>query len=224
MELSRWGFSKTIQGVQYLDEIYDILAGKLSIRSIGWKQYWVWEDGAVTPKVEELQTHLKKSWYNYRNYVYGKSKMSGGLSESDYNKLLEEYKEEEKKKEARQKAYKQKQEKKANADRGIYGIYCNKKLVYIGKTDVDFKTRFQQHKSALEGNNSQYLYKYLRMMKRDEGCVIELKPLVNVKELKVKGNIRNRDIEAMELALIHLYQPICNIQGIKQDYEFTYGG
>ena len=30
--------------------------------------------------------------------------------------------------------------------------------------------------------------------------------------------------EAMELALIQLYQPICNIQGIKQDYEFTYEG
>ena len=57
---------------------------------------------------------------------------------------------------------------------------------------------------------------------RDKGSIITLKPLINIKDLKVKGIIRNRDIEAMELALIQLYQPICNIQGIKQDYEFTY--
>lgn len=226
MELSRWGFSKNIQGVEYLDKIYDLLEGELTVCWLKGKQCIVWKDGAITEEVSKLRGHLGKPWYSYKNYRLNISP-SMGMSESNYLKEKEkeeaEIAERNKRQEEKRLAREKKQQKKANVDRGIYGIYCNDKLVYIGKTDVDFETRFKQHKYAVEsGSTSQYLYKYLIMMKKDEGCVITLKPLVNVKNLKVKGTIRNRDIEAMELALIQLYQPICNIQGIKQDYEFTY--
>ena len=226
MKLSKWGFRKSIFGVENLDKIYDLLEGKLTVYRLRGRQCMVWKDGAITDEIKQLSIKLGKPWYSYKNYKFNISP-SIGMSESNY--LKEKAKEEAEKaeydriQEEKRLAREKKQQKKANADRGIYGIYCNDKLVYIGKTDVDFETRFKQHKYALEsGSNSQYLYKYLSMMKRDEGCVITLKPLVNVKDLKVKGTIRNRDIEAMELALIQLYQPICNIQGIKQDYEFTY--
>ena len=46
------------------------------------------------------------------------------------------------------------------------------------------------------------------------GNDVRLKPIINVKELNTSNKISNRDIEAMELALIHLYQPKCNIQGV----------
>lgn len=48
--------------------------------------------------------------------------------------------------------------------------------------------------------------------------------LINVKHFKIENisDITNRDIEAIELALIQLNKPICNIQGIKQNYKFTY--
>lgn len=117
---------------------------------------------------------------------------------------------------------KKKQAIKENSDRGIYGIYCNNKLIYIGKTNVSFEIRFKQHKEAVESKSTtQFLYKYIIQQKEQNNAEIIMKPLVNVKELKVKGKINNRDIEAMELALIDLYKPICNIQGIKQDYEFS---
>ena len=54
-----------------------------------------------------------------------------------------------------------------------------------------------------------------------ENVKIELKSIIDIKDLKVQGNVRSRDIEAMELALIQLYKPVCNIQGVIQEYKFT---
>lgn len=99
---------------------------------------------------------------------------------------------------------------------GIYGIYIDEKLVYIGKTTTNFQIRFNQHKSNLN-NSDKYLYRGLRKAKT-YGAKISLRPLIIVEELKVNKPIVERDIEMMELALIQLYQPKYNIQGIHQNY------
>ena len=221
MILTKHGFDSSICNVEHLDAIFDLIKGKWRVDKIGWRVYFIYDDDIFTSELKNHQSFLSKKFWSYKNYNI-QDKIFKACSVSEFKILLEEYKQqqelEKKKEEDRQK----KIEKKINADRGIYGIYCDNELIYIGKTDVDFETRFRQHKYAVEsGSISQYLYKYLVMMK-DKGSVITLKPLINIKNLKVKGIIRNRDIEAMELALIQLYQPICNIQGIKQDYEFTY--
>lgn len=222
MTLTKHGFDSSICNVEHLDAIFDLIKGKWRVYELEWRSYFVYDDDIFTSELKNHQSFLSKKFWSYKNYKI-QDKIFKACSMSEFKEELEEYKQqqelEKKKEENRQK----KIEKKANANRGIYGIYCNDKLVYIGKTDVDFETRFKQHKSALELNStSQYLYKYLNAIKKEENCIITLKPLINIKDLKVKNNIRNRDIEAMELALIQLYQPICNIQGIKQDYEFTY--
>lgn len=101
---------------------------------------------------------------------------------------------------------------------GIYGIYVENKLVYIGKTTVNFRTRFLQYKrNVLDGEDSK-LYNYLRKC-HESGAQIIMKPLIAVEELKVDRGITARDIKAMELALITLYQPICNVEGIYTNYN-----
>ena len=101
---------------------------------------------------------------------------------------------------------------------GIYGIYVGDKLIYIGKTTVNFRTRFLQHKnSVLRGEDSK-LYNYLRKC-HESGMQITMKPLIAIEELKVDNGVSPRDIKAMELALITLYQPICNVEGIYTNYN-----
>lgn len=46
-----------------------------------------------------------------------------------------------------------------------------------------------------------------------------MKPLIAIEELKVDNGVSPRDIKAMELALITLYQPICNVEGIYTNYN-----
>lgn len=219
-EYSKYGFTSTIQGVEYLDKIFELLEGKLEIKQIGWTKYWVWKDDSViTDEIKQYQKHLSKPWYSYKNNIKSRD-IRQGLSQAQYEQALKEYQIREEEMKKREQRIAEKRKKKENADRGIYGIYCDGVLVYIGKTDVDFETRFKQHKSALENdNNDQFLYKYL---KQRIGSHIELRPLINIKELKTNKKIYNRDIEAMELALITVLKPYCNVQGRLKEYQFTY--
>lgn len=105
---------------------------------------------------------------------------------------------------------------------GVYGIYVENILVYIGKTNTNFWTRFLQHKSMMnqevhetKGN----LYKLLKAAKQN-GKVITLRPIIIAEDLNVRGKVKDRDIDAMELALITLYQPQCNIEGRLREYKF----
>lgn len=205
MQLSRRGYSTTVKNVEYLDRIYDLLEGRFSIQTIGIREYVVWKDQNIPKEVKELEKYLMKPWHSYVNYNWC-NKNRKMISETQFNQKLAVY----------NKTKKKEKEKIREEDRGIYGIYYKRQLVYIGKTNVSFKTRFQQHQLALKNRNrDQFLYKFL------EGKEVEFKPIINVKDLRVDGKVSNRDIEAMELALITLYKPICNVQGVKIDYVFS---
>ena len=98
---------------------------------------------------------------------------------------------------------------------GIYGIYINNILIYIGKTTTSFKVRFQQHKHFMNvEENKDYLYQILKCAKQNNQ-IITLKPLIIVEDLKVQYPIKDRDLDAMELALITLYKPQCNIKNYR---------
>lgn len=103
-----------------------------------------------------------------------------------------------------------------NKATGIYGIYIDEKVVYIGKTTTSFSIRFSQHKSNLK-TSDKYLYRGLRKAKK-YGAKVTLRPLIILEELKVNKDITDRDINMMELALIQLYQPKYNIQGMCRNY------
>lgn len=106
-----------------------------------------------------------------------------------------------------------------NAEIGIYGIYQDGVLVYIGKTQRSFEERWKEHLDVINGVKEQsnmVLYKIL-----DKDKDIEFRPLIRVKDIKVEGELTTRDIESMELALITLYQPVGNYQGVKNNYVFN---
>lgn len=98
---------------------------------------------------------------------------------------------------------------------GVYGIYVNEQLYYIGST-YDFEKRFKEHQAKLRADSKElYVYKLIQ-----KGDVIEYKPLIKTKDVKVERQLERRDIEDMELALITLYQPIGNIAGRLQLYRY----
>ena len=144
--------------------------------------------------IKDLDKNREK--YNIKKYT-------NLVQEKTINKYIELYKQ--------HIEVKKEEEIDINKATGIYGIYIDEELVYIGKTTTSFKTRFNSHKSNLFTSDT-YLYRTLRVAK-SLGATIELVPLIVVENLKIDKPLKNRDINMMELALIELYQPKCNIQG-----------
>lgn len=107
---------------------------------------------------------------------------------------------------------------------GIYGIYIENELVYIGKTIVNFNERFNQHKLAMNDiSNNLPIYKELRMAKQMNKNIY-LRPLIDLSELKVEHHnyeFSNKEIECMEMALIIILKPKCNVEGVYKLYRFS---
>ena len=99
--------------------------------------------------------------------------------------------------------------------KGVYGIYIEGKLVYIGKTSRDFRERWMEHVNyaknpQLESSQQNYLYAAMR-----KGKDVKMEILAEV------DNFSNAEIECVECALIHSYKPQYNYQGVKVPYVFS---
>ena len=99
---------------------------------------------------------------------------------------------------------------------GVYGIYKNDCLMYIGSTMRDFSIRFNEHIENIKSKSNE-LYVYSLLNKEDN---ITFKVLINAKQLNTNTTLTRRDIESMELGLITVYKPPGNLAGTK--YEFKY--
>ena len=100
--------------------------------------------------------------------------------------------------------------------KGIYGICADDKIIYVGSTTQSFKEIYKRHLTAFKHpkKDEQYLYRVMRN-KKEVGCYIHLICLVDFDELKLKNGqeLRDRDINAMVLALIKVYNPVGNVCG-----------
>lgn len=110
---------------------------------------------------------------------------------------------------------------------GIYGIYQDGALVYIGKTTQSFQKRFYQHKHFIDfpdDSETQYDMYYELAAARAKGCNIQLRPLFIVESANYESlyNINNRDLESMEFILISCFQPKYNICGTRKAYRYTH--
>ena len=110
---------------------------------------------------------------------------------------------------------------------GIYGIYKDGKLVYIGKTTQSFQKRFYQHKHLMDfpdDSETQYDMYYELAAARAQESFIQLRPLFIVETAQYNSlyDITNRDLESMEFALISCFQPYYNICGTKKPYRYTH--
>lgn len=111
--------------------------------------------------------------------------------------------------------------KKASREGGIYAILANETIVYIGKSMYNLKERFKQHKNMLESEKHYgKIYDIIRFFK-DQGCQVSFKYLFQIQDLKITEDqeIDERELELMELALIHHYKPIGNIQGVSRAFN-----
>ena len=100
---------------------------------------------------------------------------------------------------------------------GIYGIYENDELVYIGYTTREFESRWQEHIEAIMlQKKTQYVHQQINPSSK-----IEFGILIDITELKTNKILTVSDIQSMELALIHLYQPKYNVQGVTTKYSYS---
>lgn len=100
--------------------------------------------------------------------------------------------------------------------KGIYGICADDKIIYVGSTTQSFKEIYKRHLTAFKHpkKDEQYLYRVMRN-KKEAGSYIHLVCLVDFDELELKNGqeLRDRDINAMVLALIKVYNPVGNVCG-----------
>lgn len=106
---------------------------------------------------------------------------------------------------------------------GIYGIYCDDVLVYVGMTMKSFGERFQGYIKDLqdmEKFNSKKRLVIEFIANNKDSHDIEMRPIINVPQLILKDAqlINRRDVELMELALIAEHKPVLNLQGVKYNY------
>lgn len=107
---------------------------------------------------------------------------------------------------------------KQDSGSGIYGIYCDDELIYIGKTS-NFHKRFMQHQYNITHKTNEYLYNLINRRMSDFDANIRFVPLVVIEKMNTTLKISERDLSMMELALITLYQPQGNIAGRLQPYS-----
>lgn len=113
------------------------------------------------------------------------------------------------------------------SDNGIYGIfiidpiYQKEELIYIGKTKSSFKSRFENHRRRMNDltyKKQKLLYDTIRNAKK-MGMDVQMMPLLTLDQLHLGGNeISERTLNAMELTLITLYRPRCNVEGLERAY------
>ena len=99
---------------------------------------------------------------------------------------------------------------------GIYGIYKNDELIYIGSTMRNFEDRWKEHRRNIEKkSNALYVYSLF-----DESDKIDFRILIDLNDLKSSKDLTRRDIECMELGLIDVFKPIGNIGGNSKPFLF----
>lgn len=106
--------------------------------------------------------------------------------------------------------------KKNNSSRGVYGVWVNDELFYIGSTDRSFDIRWTEHKTNIALHNNS-LFWYSKLLPTDK---IEFKPLIDITQLKVERKITPNEIKIMELALIDYLKPKGNLAGRTVPFQF----
>ena len=102
---------------------------------------------------------------------------------------------------------------------GIYGLYRNNQLVYIGSTSRPFKERIREHyqniQKAIETGKSNFQV-YSLFTKNDR---VSVSILIDMYEVGYK-QLTEKDLRAMELAMITYFAPIGNVSGLKYGFQF----
>ena len=100
---------------------------------------------------------------------------------------------------------------------GVYGIYQDKELIYIGMTMRNFETRWKEHLENIKLHKHElYFEKYMDINKE-----IEFEKMIDVCELDTDKVLTREDVKSMELALIQIFQPKGNLEGRTMPYRYN---
>ena len=102
---------------------------------------------------------------------------------------------------------------------GIYGIYLNDKLIYIGSTQRSFKQRLKEHNYKLNNHDSGYLYTYLNKYSNIK-TKLSLRSLLVFDYIRTTKEISQTEVGWIELSCISMFRPICNLAGVKTNFVF----
>ena len=171
----------------------------------------------------QIKTKMARDYYSLSNYV---KIVLGHLIPvkkdiiDEFNKKISSSVELMKQKRDEKIANTQKSEKKkiviTDNKGGIYGIYENNELVYIGMTMRPFEARWKEHQEKIEeGSTELALYGLI-----DANAKIEFKKLLELDKMECNDKITKRDLQAMEFALIQEHRPKYNFAGKTTPYVF----
>lgn len=105
----------------------------------------------------------------------------------------------------------------SNGNYGIYGIYYEDEIVYVGMTQKGFEARWKEHMDIFTGAVPAPLN--MRLYAADlDLSKIEFKELINMNEVNYNGTLTYRELKAMELACIHMFKPKYNTCGLTKPY------
>lgn len=174
---------------------------------------------------QELKIKLERDKWRLKEYIYSKTGMKKDSSslwryESIilHHLLPQEEEDIQRYKEEVQKIIDKEREEEEEKQKlgGIYGIYEDNKLVYIGMTTRDFQKRWKEHQQKInEGSKELALYSLI-----NKKAKIEYKVLFSRNEMKSNDEITKRDLQAMEFVLIQEHKPKYNFAGNTQAYVF----
>lgn len=105
---------------------------------------------------------------------------------------------------------------------GVYGIFIDGKIVYVGSTRSSFRQRFMGHRTSLKNPSLKIHYAIKEAL--DNKKEIEFRPLIIIEDLEYEGrdsSISRMELKSMELALITVLKPKYNVEG--KIVPFHYG-
>lgn len=163
-----------------------------------------WEELKISKRIIETQSivtikRIKEIIDNYNLKAYDGSDIILGEEEPKKKKNSSN-----KKKEKKEKEY------------GIYGIYINNKLVYIGMTANSFGERFSNYKTQIQ--NPSRKIEYMMVNAKQNGKMVEMRPLIVNNEFV---SISEVELKKIEYSLIKILQPEGNLEGTVLPYDRT---
>lgn len=102
---------------------------------------------------------------------------------------------------------------------GIYGIYLNNELVYIGSTTC-FSKRFSAHERGIFEKPEQHVHHELNKYIHLPQYQISIKVLIDT-TIEQNHSFTDKELRAMEYGLIKMYQPKFNRAGITTPFYVT---
>lgn len=163
-----------------------------------------WEELKISKRIIETQNivtikRIKEIIDNYNLKAYDGSDIILGEEEPKKKKSGSN-----KKKEKKEKEY------------GIYGIYIDNKLVYIGMTAKSFGERFSSYKTQIQ--NPSRKIEYMMVNAKQNGKMVEMRPLIVNNEFV---SISEIELKKIEYSLIKILQPEGNLEGTVLPYDRT---